>query len=240
MIERTWIDDPFPAYVARPARGGTGSAVLVGFEMFGLTDYVCRVTDRLASLGHTALAPDFYHRFGERLALPVTDAGREQGFGLLRRIDRSMIRADVQAAVGYLRADGADGADGADKINGLGLSVGGHFLFYGATQVPFDALALLYPGWLTTPTFPFAGPEPTLDLTANLAAHGTRTLVLVGADDHVVDAAPIEARLTTEKVDHEVVVYPDTPHGYFCDERETWRRHEAEDTWIRVTTLFSA
>lgn len=134
-----------------------------------------------------------------------------------------MVRDDVEAAVEELRATGAE------RIGGLGLSVGGHFLFYGAAQVAFDSLAVLYPGWLTTPTFPFAGPEPTLDL----AAHQTRTLVLVGADDHLVDAAPIEKRLAEEGVDHEVVVYPETPHGYFCDERDTWRPGAAADTWAK-------
>lgn len=219
-------------YTSYPA-SRTGTGVVVGFEMFGLTGYVRRIADRLAALGHLAIVPDFYHRFGENLALPATAEGREQGIELLKRIDRTMIRDDVEAAVDELRAAGAQ------RIGGLGLSVGGHFLFYGATQTRFDVLATLYPGWLTTPTFPFTGPEPTLDLADRLAAHETRTLVLVGADDQLVDPALIESALAEANVDHEVVVYPDTPHGYFCDERDTWRPGPAADTWVRLEALLA-
>lgn len=220
------------SYLARPSAGATGTGIVVGFEMFGVTGYVRRVADRLAALGHLAVVPDFYHRFGAGPELPATADGRARGLELLSRLDRPMVRDDVEAAVATLRAAGAS------SIGGLGLSVGGHLLFYGATQVRFDALATLYPGWLTTPAFPFAGPEPTLDLAGRLAAFATRTLVLVGADDHLVDAGPIAAGLEDAGVDHEVVVYPDTPHGYFCDERDTWRAAPAADTWRRGTTLF--
>ncbi|MFG1928362.1 dienelactone hydrolase family protein [Cryptosporangium sp. NPDC048952] len=71
-----------------------------------------------------------------------------------------------------------------------------------------------------------------------MATNRTRTLVFVGADDHLVDAAPIAERLAEEGVDHEVVIYPDTPHGYFCDEWDTWRPAPAADTWAKVTALF--
>ena len=36
------------AYLARPDQPGPWPAVLVGFEMFGITGFVCQVADRLA------------------------------------------------------------------------------------------------------------------------------------------------------------------------------------------------
>ena len=43
--------EPMGAYVSRPAGDGPWPAVIVGFEMFGLTPYIRRTADRLASLG---------------------------------------------------------------------------------------------------------------------------------------------------------------------------------------------
>jgi carboxymethylenebutenolidase len=36
------------------------------------------------------------------------------------------------------------------------------------------------------------------------------------------------------------VVYPDTPHGFFCHRRETFREKPAEDGWNRVRELLAA
>ena len=51
-------------YRARPAGAPPSGTVIVGFEMFGLTRYIRAVTERIATLGYTTLAPDFYHRSG--------------------------------------------------------------------------------------------------------------------------------------------------------------------------------
>jgi carboxymethylenebutenolidase len=224
-----------PAYVARPAEGAdTAPGVVVAFEMFGLTNYVRRITDRVAALGYNAIAPDFYHRFGDQIELKATAEGREQGLALLQKLDRADVLADFQAALDFLDAP---------RVAAFGMSVGGHLAYYAATQLPFDALVAFYPGWLTSTEFPFGRPEPTVTLSAGLAASGTRALVLTGADDHLLDAtrrAEIEGALSAAGVDHELVVYPDTPHGYFCDERDTHRPDAADDSWRRVTELFGA
>ncbi|MCA1703177.1 MAG: dienelactone hydrolase family protein [Actinobacteria bacterium] len=85
------------AYVARPAGQIAPSTVIVGFEMFGLSRYIRAVTERIAGLGYTAVAPDFYHRSGDRIELPPTAEGRERGLELLQDLDRPGVIADVQA-----------------------------------------------------------------------------------------------------------------------------------------------
>ncbi len=57
---------------------------------------------------------------------------------------------------------------------------------------------------------------------------------MAGADDHLYapgDLDAIEAALATAGVPHELVVYPDTPHGFACFERDTYREKEAADGW---------
>jgi carboxymethylenebutenolidase len=52
-----------------------------------------------------------------------------------------------------------------------------------------------------------------------------------------VDA--IRKALADAKKRHEVVVYPDADHGFFCNERATYHAASAADAWQRVTRLFA-
>lgn len=236
VILQSWSEVPVPgettpmsAYVARPATPGTYPNVLVGAEIFGLTDYLRAVTDRIARLGYTAIAPDFYHRSGHRIALPATAAGRERGLELLGRLDRDGVRRDVAALL--------DDLPGRTAM--VGFSSGGHLAYYAATQFPLAAVAVFYPGWLTDTTIALSRPEPTLALTSSIA---NRVLFLVGERDHLVTAEQrdqIATRLREDGVDHELVVYPDAPHGFFCDERDTYRPEAAADAFARVTALLA-
>ena len=37
-----------------------------------------------------------------------------------------------------------------------------------------------------------------------------------------------------------MIIYPDTPHGFFCHERDTYRPDAASDAWARTTRFLSA
>ncbi len=246
-ITSDWVDVPMsgggssamPVYLARPAVPGSYPNVVVGFEMFGVTGYVKSVTDRIAGLGYTAAAPDFYHRRGDRIDLPATDQGRERGLELLQGLDRDGVGQDLRAVLAHLR----DRDDGHELTAMVGLSVGGHLAYYAATQFRLAALAVFYPGWLTDTGIALSRSEPMLTLTPGIAAFGTRVLVLVGADDHLVTDVQrnqIAEQLRQDGVDHEMVVYPDTPHGFFCHERDTYREAAAADAFTRVRALLAA
>jgi len=178
-IENHWLDvsvdgsaEPMSAYVAQPAEPGPHPTVLVGFEMFGITDYVRAVADRIAALGYTAVVPDFYHRSGSRIALPATAEGRSRGLELLSHVTRDTVDRDLQALLSHF-----PGPHGM-----VGLSVGGHLAYYAATRFPLAAVATFYPGWLTDDTIPLGRPTPTVDLTPGIKG---RLLFLVGDGDHL-------------------------------------------------------
>lgn len=248
-ITSSWVDvsvadedgdqSAMPAFLARPAQPGIYPNVMVGFEMFGVTGYIRSVAERIAALGYNTVAPDFYHRLGERIDLPPTVEGRERGLELLQNTDRDGVRADVRALLGYLA--GRDG--GSDRTAMVGLSAGGHIAYYAATQLPLAAVTVFYPGWLTDTGIALSRPQPTLTLTAGIAELGTRMLFLVGDGDHLFTAEQrdqIAERLRDDGVNHEMVIYPDTPHGFFCHERDTYRPAEAEDAFARLTSLLAA
>lgn len=58
--------DSMSVYRARPAGAARSGTVIIGFEIFGLSRYIRAVTERIAGLGYTCLAPDFYHRCAAR------------------------------------------------------------------------------------------------------------------------------------------------------------------------------
>lgn len=230
---------PMGGHLVRPAAAGPFPGVVVAMEMFGVTDYIRDVTERVARLGYVAIAPDFYHRSGPGIELPQDEEGRQAGFELVGRLTREGALRDVAAAMDHLagRADGA-----VQRAAMLGCSLGGHLAYLAATQLELAAAAVFYGGWLTTTDIPLSRPQPTIELTPGIAARGGRVLYMVGEDDHAVppDArAGIASALRAAKVRHEMVVYPDTPHGFFCDVRDTYRPAEADDAWRRVRDLLA-
>ena len=252
-IETTWLDIPVSAgqdsgtarmqgYLARPAGPGPWPAVLVGFEMFGITGFVRTVADRLANAGYLALAPDFYHwqaGDGGHIELPADAVGRTRGLELINGLRRDLVVADVQAAIGALVAR----PESTGQVAFFGMSAGGHIAYYAASQVPVAGLVALYPGWLADTGTGLGQTEPILSLTAQIAKHGTPVVFLAGADDHLFKPGQfdeIRAALAESGARHEMIIYPDTQHGFFCHERDTYRPDAASDAWARTTRFLSA
>jgi carboxymethylenebutenolidase len=224
---------PMGAFVARPAGAGPRPGVVVAHELFGVTMHVREVCERLAAMGTTALAPDLYHRTAPATELAHDAAGREHGFTLLHQLTRDEVLADMGAAVEHLRGGGSR------RVAALGLSLGGHVAYLAATSLDLDAVVALYPGWLTGTEIAISRPEPTLARTPGIRG---RVLVLCGAQDHAVPEADLEAinaALAAAGVRHELVAYPDTPHGFLCDRRDTFAPTAAEDAWRRISALLS-
>lgn len=233
--------NPMKAFLARPEKSGPWPAVLLGFEMFGVTGYLKAVAEMVAAAGYLALIPDFYHRQskdGLATELTADAAGRARGLELINGLERDQVTADVNAAIGYLTTR----PDCNGQVAMVGLSAGGHIAYYAATQIPLAALVAFYPGWLTGSDVGLSRDEPVLACTPGLAALGTPTLIMAGADDHLYspgDFKAIETALADAGVDHEVVVYPDTPHGFACFERDTYRPEAAADAWQRALGLLA-
>lgn len=230
---------PMAAYVARPDGEGPWPAVVVGFEMFGVTPYIRRVADRLAGFGLLAVVPDFYHRTAPGHSGTADAEGRTRGLELLNRLTREEVRADLEAVLAHLEQR----PDTAGRPSMAGFSLGGHLAWFAATQIPLAAVAAVYPGWLTTSGTALSRPEPLLGLTPRIAdGGGCRLLYLAGSDDHVAtpeQTARVREALGAAGVPHEVVVYPGTPHGFLADERDTYRPAQAEDAWRRLASFLA-
>jgi carboxymethylenebutenolidase len=79
------------AYLALP-QAGSGPAVLVLMEIFGVGDYIRGACDRLAELGYVAMAPDLYRR-----VRPGAQFGKGQE--ALRKAGAAVAELDMRGAI---------------------------------------------------------------------------------------------------------------------------------------------
>jgi len=100
------------------------------------------------------------------------------------------------------------------------------------------AAASFYGGGIAAPQAP-GGQPSTLGRTAKIRG---RILCLFGAKDGFIPLDQVDAvreALAKAKTRHEVVVYPDADHGFFCDQRATYQEKAAKDAWERTTAFFA-
>jgi len=221
-------------YLARPEAGGPHPAVLVFMEIFGVNAHIRDVAERVAREGYLALAPDYFHRTGPGAEYGYDEAGFGAGMKLLGALKADEMVADAKAAIAWLRA--RKDVRG-DRIGCMGFCIGGHMTYLTACETDVRAAASFYGGGIAAPQAPGGAPS-TLGRTGKLKG---RLLCLFGAKDGFIPMDQVEAiraALAKAKTRHEVVVYPDADHGFFCDQRATYQEKAAKDSWEKLKKLF--
>lgn len=223
------------AFLARPSMGGTFPGVVVVQEAFGLNGHIKEVAGRLAREGYVTLAPDLYYR--ENNAVVGYD-NLPDAIRLMSTLSDDSVVKDMGAAISYLqRQPGAR----ADRIGVTGFCMGGRVTFLAACMNPaIKAAVPFYGGGIgrvmqPSPRTPKAPLEYTDRLTAPM-------LLFFGGDDPFIPLDEIEsikARLAALQKSAETVVYPGAPHGFFCNERDSYRADAANDAWERMLKFFA-
>src|SRR5215831_13081792 len=133
-------DKPMSAYVASHRDAAPRPAVIVLQEIFGVTPHIRALTARIAGEGYTAVAPDVFHRQGDRLE---TDYARpEPGIERLHRLRDDDFLRDID---GILRWLGGRAGEARDPVGVVGFSMGGRLAFLTACSKRIDAAAAFYP-----------------------------------------------------------------------------------------------
>ncbi len=222
-------------YLARPKGPGPWPGVIVYMEIFGVNAHIRDVAERVAREGYVALAPDYFHRTGPGLELGYDERGMQEGMKHLMQLRAEGMISDARDAIAFLR--GRPEARGA-KIGAMGFCIGGHMTYLTACETDVAAAASFYGGGIAGPQGPGGGPS-TVSRTSKLRG---RLLCLFGGRDAMIPQGQVEAirkALAERGGPHEVVVYPDADHGFFCDQRPTYHKASAEDAWRRVKRLFA-
>jgi carboxymethylenebutenolidase len=81
-------------------------------------------------------------------------------------------------------------------------------------------------------------PQHPIDIAEELTVP---ILGLYGGDDDLIPNDTVEQmrdRLASGNSNSEIILYPDTPHGFYADYRPTYRPEAAADAWNRLLTWF--
>jgi carboxymethylenebutenolidase len=233
LTVETLDDSRMPAFLAWPDAGaGPWPVAVVLGELFGLNDVQRDAAERVAALGHVAIAPHLLHRRASGEPLPEDEDGRARGLALVEELTRLELISDVRGALDAARArPQADAAAGAVAV---GLSFGGHVAVLAAARLRLRACVAMYAGWLAGTAIAPSRPHPTgsLPLTGSL-------LVLTGDADPLVPASDVEAlrRWHPEAV---IVTYPGVGHRFASVGRPGYDADAAADAWSRVGAFLTA
>ncbi len=220
-------DGRMGAFQVIPGNGPGLPAIVVCQEAFGVNTHIEEVCRRFAREGYVALAPDMYHRSGKFLTYAYDDPGRRQPFAALTN---SGIESDINMALDHLAA--LPQVDVA-RIGVVGFCVGGFMAFLAACRTRVATAVCFYGGGIVNHREGLRL-EPVLPEAPRIAVP---VLCLFGELDTSIPPAEVEAiekTLAAQSLGHQIVVYPGAGHGFFCDERGSYKPDAASDAWRRT------
>lgn len=222
-----------PAYVARPAGDGPFPVVIVVSEIFGVHEYIRDVCRRLAKAGYAAVAPAFFNR--------VEDPA---GLSDMQRVQQIVAAAGYEQVMGDVSAT-LDWASqqlwaNSEKVGITGFCWGGKVVWQACARFAMLDAGVAWYGRLAPA--PNATPEQTasgqpwpVDLADDLKCP---VLGLYGGQDRGIPLPSVEAMRAglqrASQTQSAIHVYPDAPHAFHADYRDSYRADDAADGWRRL------
>lgn len=225
-------DIEIPAYRAMPASGGPFPVVMVIQEIWGVHEYIKDVCRRLAKLGYLAVSPELYTRQGDTSKMPTTDLI----FPIVNKVPDAQVMADLDATADWAKKTGKGDLS---RLGITGFCWGGRIVWlYAAHNKDLKAGVAWY-GHVVGGKDKFhpqdaLHPKYPVDVAADLKAP---VLGLYGAADESIPVKTLEQMreaIQREKKNAEIIVYPETPHGFHADYRKTYRKDRADDGWKQM------
>jgi carboxymethylenebutenolidase len=220
-----------PGYAAMPASGGPFPTVLVIQEIFGVHEHIKDICRRLAKHGYFAAAPALYAREGD--VSGMSDI-QEIVSKVVARVPDAQVASDLDATTAWAKGTGK--ADTA-KLGVTGFCWGGRQVWLYAAHNPNLKAAVAWYGAVKRPGTDLQ-PKNPLDLVSQLKAP---VLGLYGGADPGIPVDTLEEMKAALKAAHnpsEIVIYPDTPHGFNADYRPSYRPDQAKDGWSKMQAWF--
>lgn len=205
-------------FLARPKEGGTYPAVIVIHEIWGLVDHIKDVAMRLAREGYVALAVDLFEG--------KTVSKLEEGRKFRERFTEDKIIGDLTRAFEYL---GNLPYVNPKDIGSIGFCMGGGLSLLFACRNKGLAAAVVFYG---------RNPSPIDQVkTIQCPVLGN----YAGADMAITesDINLLKQTLTKYKKTFDIKTYPEAPHAFFNNTRESYRPEAAKDAWRRTSQFFN-
>ena len=224
-------DGEMPAYRAMPAKGDSFPTVLVVQEIFGVHEHIKDICRRLAKAGYLAVAPELYARQGD--VSKLTDF-QEIISKVVSKVPDSQVMSDLDATAAWAKKSGKGNTA---KLGVTGFCWGGRIVWLYSAHNPDLKAGVAWYGRLVGMADELHPKHPT-DLVESLKAP---VLGLYGGADTGIPNETVEKMqkaLKDAKKPSEIVLYPDTPHGFHADYRPSYRKDKAEDGWKRMLEWF--
>ncbi len=223
-----WVDvalagseQPIATWIVRPEGSFDAPTVIVIHEIFGLTDWVRAVADRLAENGFIAVAPDLLSGLGPDGGGTDSVASRDEVVRLIRRLEPS----DAIARLDAVRAFAITLPGTTSGVAALGFCWGGSTGFaYAVTQPQLQAAVVYY------------GSSPVE--TADYHLIRAPVLGLYGEDDERVTATipTAEREMARYGKHYEMEIFTGAGHGFLRAQegRAGANRAASERAWRRT------
>lgn len=224
-------DGEIPAYRAMPATGENFPIVLVVQEIFGVHEHIQDICRRFAKLGYLAIAPELFARQGD--VSKISDV-QEIISKVVSKVPDAQVMSDLDATVTWAKKSAKGNID---KLAITGFCWGGRITWLYSAYNPNLKAGVAWYGRLVGESKPLT-PKNPIDLAADLKVP---VLGLYGAKDDGIPVSTVEQMrqaLKTGNSNSEIIVYPDTPHGFNADYRPSYRKEPAEDGWKRLQAWF--
>ena len=237
VTETVSLPNGLPAFVARPAGKGRHPAVIVVSEIFGVHEYIRDVARRLAKAGYVAIAPAFFHRAGDPAGLSDFPAIMK----IVATATDAQVQGDLTATIQWLRAQPFTGKG---KLGITGFCWGGAVVWMAAAAHKDIGAGVAWYGRLAVPPKP-AETDPTRKYPIQVvSALQAPVLGLYGGTDQGIPLETVEA-LRAELAakgpkGSQIVVYPESQHGFHADYRPSYDPIAAADGWARLLAHFKA
>jgi len=222
-----WIDIPYGsgsiplrAWIVYPERKEKAPVVIIIHEIFGVSDWIRSVADRLAQDGFIAVAPDYLSGFGPNGGGTESIVSRDSVVRLIRSLSPEESYKRTDAVFEY--AAKIPSANG--KCATVGFCWGGTRSFGYACAQPKLKAAVVYYG--TSPD------------AQELSSLGAPVLGLYGADDArvvaTVEPASLEIKKLAKKYEYEI--YEGAGHGFLRQQsgRDGSNLRASEKAWPRT------
>jgi carboxymethylenebutenolidase len=239
MIEFATADGKaMPAYRARPEGEARAlPVILVVQEIFGVHEHIRDVCRRLAHSGYCAIAPELYVRQGD----PSTYGAEQipQLFAdIVSKVPQAQVLSDLDACVAHITRTG----EGDTKKLGItGFCWGGTIVWlycaHKSQGTAGVACGVAWYGRLNADRTELQ-PNRPVELAARLNAP---VLGLYGGQDAgipLTDVERMKRAIAAARNSSDIIVYPDAPHGFLADYRQSYREKDARDGWGRMLAWF--
>ncbi len=211
------------AYMARPEQDENYPHVILLMEAFGLVNHIRNVVDKLAMEGFVVISPDLYYRLGPDSVASYDDV--EKAIAFMDTLDDAEFIEDIKSVISFIKSSGA--ASGAGSTIGvMGFCMGGRLSFLSAAELPVDisACAVFYGGGIGS-------------LLPKARSVNCPLALFFGEKDEYIPAeevAAVKQELTNNNKNFSIDTYKNAQHGFCCDERPSFDKDAAEDSFEKL------